>query len=92
MLSVTRIKILLEMYKKAGDLNRNYNLSINPESLGISHEEFVIALEELDKEGLMEGVAYKCYGGKGNKPQLVDLGNASLTQKGINEVEKIMQV
>ncbi len=77
-------KVLIAMYKVYNEDVYNIENVVNAKEIGISFEEFKIALDKLSREGLIEGVKFAY---AGNKPPLPFWDKAYITIKGMEYVE-----
>lgn len=77
-------KILISIYKLYNEDINNMEDEINAEKIGITFEDFKIALDKLSREGLIEGVKFA---NAGKKPPLPYWDKVNITTKGIEYVE-----
>lgn len=77
-------KVLIAMYKVCNEDIYNIEKVVNDKSIGISFEEFKIALDKLTREKLIEGVKFAY---AGNKPPLPFWDKAIITEKGVSYIE-----
>lgn len=77
-------KVLIAMYKIYNEDIYNLEKVVNADKLGMTFEEFKIALDGLFKDGLIKDVQFAR---AGNQPPLPFWDKASITEKGIDYVE-----
>jgi len=79
------VAIYTEYQKKLPDMK-----SVKADALGISTEQFYIALDKLDNEGLVNNI--EIVRGSNGIPVIVKLDNANMSSYGIESVEKKLSI
>lgn len=81
----TKQKVLLAFYTEyQKDLPQMR--SVNSEVLNLDNDKFIVALQKLENEGLINGVTFTV-GGRGTIPLMADTRQLMITPYGLNYVE-----